>query len=134
MREIKFRAWMPKEQKWYKGGAVQLTAMIGKSFGLSEANGRIIELQQYTGLKDKNGVEIYEGDILSKKYQVGVVRSFLPTRPTYVIFTPRAGYVEGDWHGTHNDLDGRPGAFGFCGDFEVIGNIYETPELLEKAS
>jgi hypothetical protein len=42
MREIKFRAWMPKESKWYKGGAIQLTAMLGNSFELSEANGKII--------------------------------------------------------------------------------------------
>ena len=80
-------------------------------------------VRQYTGLKDKNGKEIYEGDLLLNKncnnYYV---------RPVTVMFE--------DGSFCFND-SGCPTCDEFLGnlllntDFEVIGNIYENPELLE---
>lgn len=66
-REIKFRVWDKKSKKLHYD-------ITGFEFGVKEMTGVFIdgdfynkeniELMQYTGLKDKNGVEIYEGDIL----------------------------------------------------------------------
>jgi len=80
-------------------------------------------LMQYTGLKDKNGVEIYEGDIL-KSYEHDAVRY---NHPYSVI-------EYGDWAGAdevygyqfpHNGWDTERW-------LEVIGNIYENPELVKE--
>jgi len=79
-------------------------------------------IMQYTGLKDKNGEEIYEGDVTNH----GIIR-FGPYDDTSIGF-----YLEDiEWctrggkrhHDTHE-------LFAFATPFEVIGNVYENPELV----
>ena len=70
-------------------------------------------LMQYTGLKDKNGVEIYEGDILNDYSELGKV-----------IFDE--GCFRVCWQGIIEDL------FENCNNYEVVGNIYENSTLLEE--
>lgn len=121
-RPIKFRAWMPKENKWYTGGAIQLTAMLGNSFGLSEPNSKIIQIQQFTGLKDKNGKEIYEGDICKTRPKMELTVVEYINDMFHLKSTKYKNLTPGNY---------RLHTFVYNGDIEVIGNIYENKELLK---
>jgi len=74
--------------------------------------------RQYTGLKDRNGVEIYEGDICVEE---NGIKSTIDHVWSIWLFNGQAltGITEGD----------KLGYYG--GDIEVIGNIYENPEVLK---
>lgn len=88
-----------------------------------EANGTLDNLMQYTGLKDKNGKEIYEGDILSIKIYSG--DKVIVEGKTVVEFKDGCfGVIWG-----HDKAFLSLNSF-FKTKFEVIGNIYENPELL----
>lgn len=89
-------------------------------------NGEDTEVMQYTGLKDKNGVEIYEGDILQYIPQFDDDYS----QETYEVIWETHG-LEVRWlqhaDGPTVSINGLEGS---DEDMEVIGNIYENPELL----
>jgi len=83
-----------------------------------------MELMQYTGLKDKNGVEIFEGDI---------VRIVWPTSMTdlYIVKWIHRGKAHlGGWEFSHPSGTSYAGSANH--NVEVIGNIYENKNLLEK--
>lgn len=120
MRLIKFKVWDNVDTMW---GPYTLKDLMNP--------GRVeftddCPILQYTGLKDRNGKEIYEGDIVKGVYFSG---------PTVVEFKVRRSREvgHGDWTGYVNagyQLDG------FMTDdpenhVQVIGNIYENPELLK---
>ena len=86
-----------------------------------------IELMQTTGLKDKNGKEIFEGDIITDGHTLGVLRNH-----------QTLGFYMVDEKGKENFLSDTVDTEGFeeakefmKNSIEIIGNIYETPELLE---
>ena len=131
MREIKFRAWDSqwKEMRygvgvWYSDytGPVAVTYEAGYEYNEWIEHDSWI-LTQYTGLKDKNGKEIYEGDVYQEQHMSPVVIKFGDYSVDYYTEVIAGFYCEviGDRTSTWCVQDGG----------EVIGNIYENPELLD---
>jgi len=120
---FRFRAWDKVKNKMCGVYVLDLEAnkliLDEKSDSLSYwLSFERFDLMQYTGLTDKNGVEIYEGDIV----KTTIIEDVLPSGET-------SEYIETkivEW-------DKEQAGFAFAEDsYEVIGNIYENPELLEK--
>lgn len=133
MREIKFRAWDKEEKEMLELVTVGCTRK--DSWGPLYIKDKIIngfdhrnyDIMQYTGLKDKNGVEIYEGDIVRRKdfvcdevyFNVGQISySGVGVFAGQFIFKSQSGNLE-DMYSRYGD--------------EVIGNVHENLELLEVA-
>jgi uncharacterized phage protein (TIGR01671 family) len=123
MRELKFRVWNTLEERW-NGMYHQEAKMAGETcckqgiYIVPESVSRNLIVQQYTGLKDRNGKEIYEGDIL--KYEP------LGATIYYEVFWDEAN---GAWKNTKEN----GGNNGFWFDlYEVAGNIFENSKLLKQ--
>ncbi|USK46255.1 YopX family protein [Cytobacillus oceanisediminis] len=128
MREIKFRVWNGQEMLYVTYEAeLQLNFGINKGWSLWDSYEDICNhekgnLLQFTGLKDKNGREIYEGDIIN-------IIGRETSEQAQVTFDDGSFCVMGYL----GDLRTQPlRKFIFFGEkFEVIGNIYENSKLLE---
>jgi hypothetical protein len=120
MREIKFRAWNP-DNPHYKMVMNPLHRCDPHDLldGKKEGFYKNWVLMQYTGLKDKNGKEIYQGD---------VIRNIIPETDTHTGICHMTVDDVFSCYATLRDLVIEHA------DFEVIGNIYENPELLSPTN
>lgn len=135
MREIKFRAWHKADKKIYEVIAFNLSKWFlrGKAHPMPRS---AIELLQYTGLKDKNGVEIYEGDLIKfwsgseseEDAQISVVKWWVDEDNNYPAFDLDHNMIS-NYYFESNVLSELSE---WCIDFYVIGNIHEHPHLLEN--
>jgi uncharacterized phage protein (TIGR01671 family) len=134
-REIKFRAWNEKEKSWVTGDAgmqgndqIFLTEIKEDSGDYFIDKWDHITLMQFTGLEDKNGKEIYECDWLKDDqgdlFQVKFGKLPLDKRGDCVCTCP-AFYAEARDRNMNNECN-QIGEW-----MEVIGNIYQNPELLK---
>jgi uncharacterized phage protein (TIGR01671 family) len=147
-KEIKFRAWFPEAKRMIRFGGTfgmnaeynrlcfdiftdDCTQLYQHLAGESYIPSGKFELMQFTGLHDKNSVEIYEGDIVR-------IAVFSGTNLLKVIFA-RGGFMPVAWHIKDDEYAAIDNGFslGLTPDnsllrvCEVIGNIYENPELLK---
>lgn len=149
MREIKFRAYYkPKEDKKYEEMSVGIHEVAGLIYkewvggfvsdsfkvnvvtdngGFLVCTDEEIELMQYIGLKDKNGKEIYEGDVVRREKMLYEVCYHYPSFGIY----PRSDKwnsldYDNEIISFHDDTDDNETSI----EFEVIGNIYENPKLI----
>jgi uncharacterized phage protein (TIGR01671 family) len=152
MREIKFRAWDRPHWWWHYLTLIDLA--IGR---ISQGTLQYENWCEYTGLKDKNDKEIYEGDVIQYKYYHAwrqwwnnldekpiLDAAFQKQKANPEIKRSQVEYKSGQFclaypitlhdvqigsfvqygHGHGGDIEDR------AWDFEIIGNIYENPELL----
>lgn len=133
-RKIKFRGFSISSKKWRYGyiwivlGAnlyYILTGKINKDCSIEKYEVYPESIGQYTGVKDKNGKEVYEGDILDDGYEKRIVKfkdgafyqALLPQDENKNLFEPWLPVMV---------------VIGVLYDVEVIGDIYTTPELLRE--
>jgi len=130
MKEIKFRAWDNSDKIMYKEIQLGIRFDDGSVYHFEDffmpPQGDYHDwvLMQFTGLQDKNGVGIYEGDVIKIHYigtpVVGSVEFYRTAGWILAYFKRKTGKeaCEMGWHFSIEELR------------EVIGNIYQNPELL----
>jgi len=128
MREIKFRGISEEGNKWVFGdlfhGVTYISINVTERFDNYNSIKHVVvnpeTVGQYTGLNDKNGNEIYEGDILEFSMHARECGSVIFRDGSFMVFRNSDDYCIADF-------EDENGYF-----FEILGNIYENTELIER--
>lgn len=136
-REIKFRAFQTHYKEMYQPlvGYIEFPeVVVGFDDGDIRLEGEAVILMQFTGLLDRNGKEIYEGDIVRILYTDWISKSINDTRTLEEYKIAMSNIKEVVFEAAEWKLKSLDtfysihyGQYGFI---EVIGNIYENPELI----
>lgn len=142
MREIKFRVWQPKIKSmckvasfdcarnpayWFQGLLSGYGGIPTTSTSINRKDEPDFILMQYTGLKDKDGKEIYEGDII--KHKTGLKDEY---GKEYEWCSGTICFRMGGYFIKYPVGNGGIYRYLDSVEVEIIGNIYENPEILEK--
>lgn len=143
-REIKFRVWTNNKiiyvgasnndtALWFRENGWELIDhFTGKLVEICSSNDEGVKLMQFTGLCDKNGKEIYEGDILGFPIKNQFSNEPVAVKFTdggFVVYNPNCCNICEKSFGCISSL-GECLAFSNCA--EIIGNIYENKDILNK--
>ena len=128
MREIKFRGKGVITNNWFEGSLLT-TEDGGIIYGKSVGGVKKETIGQYTGLKDKNGKEIYEGDILTWS------KNEIESSPLVIEYKHGAfgyTYSEGSFIALAGNSNFAFNPFDNDKRFQIIGNIHDNPELIKE--
>jgi len=119
-RDIKFRAWIKNNKRMEM--CIEVNPFYIGDCDRFHWKHEEVELMQYTGLKDKNGNEIYEGDILE----------FVATKTKWIVSYSHGAFVISYQNSNINILYDCSMENGKLTHMKILGNKYESPELLES--
>ena len=121
-REIKFRAWHEDAKEYCECETSHMFRLVEE--------GHPVQIEQFTGLHDFNGVEIYEWDVVTIKdyddgdyYMTGVVKFGVRGYPAFEVYDVNGNQYTDEYNSLTNDEL----------KIEIIGNIHQNPELLGGA-
>lgn len=121
-RKMKFRFWNTEDNYYSNSNSLSITGEGVVLFAGHQIRGRKYKAEQWTGLTDKNGVEIYEGDIVQ-------LSAHGKTREKEVFFEGGGFYPFAEQSGQYVGFWLKDALAD--GNYEVIGNIHEHKHLLE---